>query len=72
MNNKEQEQLQLIADLSIENKKYKAALKKIAKWVGEFPRIGKFINGIENSYESEYGSNGARDYMRAVAEEALR
>jgi hypothetical protein len=72
MNTKEQEQLQLIADLSIRNKKYEFALKKIAKWFGEFPRTGNFINGYETSYEGDYGSNGARDYMRAVAEEALK
>jgi hypothetical protein len=72
MNTKEQEQLQLIADLSIRNKKYEFALKKIAKWFGEFHRTGDFINGHETSYEGDYGSNGARDYMREVAEEALK
>ena len=72
MNTSQQEQLQLIADLSIKNKKYEAALKKISKWFGEFPPTGNFINGRETSYEGDYGSNGARDYMRAVAEEALK
>ena len=67
MNTKEQDQLQLISDLIIKNRKYEAALKRIAKWFGEFPTCD---DGY--SYETNYGSNGARDYMRSVAEEALK
>ena len=46
------------------------ALKKIALW--ELPATGKFWpTGGAVSYEAEYGSNGARDYIRQVAFQAL-
>lgn len=49
-----------------------AALKRIAKWHGEFPDTGKtWEDGTPISYESSYGSNGERDYMRSVAQQAL-
>lgn len=48
------------------------ALRQIANWT-DFPSTGKFWPGgvVPVSYQAEYGSNGARDYMRQVAEEAL-
>jgi hypothetical protein len=54
------------------------ALEKIERWFGEFPETGKFwpnVDGITSdrpmSYGSAFGSNGERDYMRAVARAAL-
>lgn len=48
------------------------ALRKIANWT-DFPSTGKFWPGgvVPVSYETEHGSNGARDYMRQVALDAL-
>lgn len=64
--------LELIARLSIENLRYRAALKRIAKWFDEFPPTGrKWNDGTEMSYSAAFGSNGERDYMRKVASDAL-
>ena len=52
-----------------ENRKMRKALEKIARWHGEFPPAE--IRGKKCSYESAYGSNGARDYMRRLAKNAL-
>lgn len=51
-----------------------SALQRIAKWHGEFPVTGRFFDDkkiIPLSYGAAYGSNGERDYMRALAKEAL-
>lgn len=51
-----------------------SALKKISKWVGEFPETGKFWNKDEThpmSYAAAFGSNGERDFMRKIASDAL-
>jgi len=46
------------------------ALQTIARW--DLPATGKtWPSGGAVSYEAEYGSNGARDYMRQVALNAL-
>lgn len=57
--------------IELENKvyAYEVALQRIAKWYGEFPYTE--FNGKECSYESAHGSNGARDYMRNIAKQAL-
>lgn len=50
----------------------RAALQKIANW--ELPATGKFWDEEQTrpiSYETEYGSNGAREYMRNIAKIAL-
>lgn len=48
------------------------ALRKIARWHGEFPPSGfKLEGGEEMSYGMAYGSNGERDYMRKIALAAL-
>lgn len=50
------------------------ALERIAKWNGEFPETGKFWDEQKTrpmSYDVAYGSNGTRDYMRAIARQAL-
>ncbi|MEM7696918.1 MAG: hypothetical protein AAF236_00775 [Verrucomicrobiota bacterium] len=61
-----------VAELSIENKRYATALRKIAKWFGEFPSSGRtWDNGEEMSYGAAFGSKGERDFMRKVASEAL-
>lgn len=49
------------------------ALRTIARW--EFPPSGRFydepLNTRPMSYESAFGSGGARDYMKTVASDAL-
>lgn len=54
----------------IENRKMRKALERIAKWRGEFPPAS-LRDGTPCTYETAKGSNGARDYMREVAREAL-
>lgn len=51
-----------------------AALARIEKWFGEFPKTGRYWDKQkteEMSYAAAFGSNGERDYMRAVARNAL-
>ena len=48
------------------------ALQRIADW--DLPDTGKFWDKerlVPASYESLYGSNGARDYIKNIAKEAL-
>lgn len=48
------------------------ALEKIAKW--ELPTTGKFWDKEKTrptNYETEYGSNGARDFIKSIATQAL-
>lgn len=55
-----------------ENDRLRKALTKIANW--ELPETGKFWDEKEKrpmSYEAAYGSNGVRDYMKALAKNAL-
>lgn len=53
-------------------KQLEDALRKIARWHGEFPPSGrKWEDGYEMSYSAAHGSNGERDYMRNVALQAL-
>lgn len=54
------------------------ALERIARWHGEFPETGRFWDAhhgdggtVPMSYAAYFGSNGERDYMRAVARDAL-
>lgn len=48
------------------------ALRRIEKWKGEFPDTGRtWDDGTPMSYSAVYGSNGERDYMRAIARRAL-
>jgi len=64
--------LELIAEISIENRRYKAALERISKWFDEFPPTGRtWDDGTAMSYSAAFGSNGERDYMRQVAADAL-
>jgi hypothetical protein len=45
---------------------------RIERWFGEFPETGKFWDdGTPMSYGACYGSNGERDFMRALARTAL-
>lgn len=51
-----------------------AALKKIERWFGEFPKTGKFWDDEKTrpvSYGSAFGSTGERDFMRQIARAAL-
>jgi hypothetical protein len=55
-----------------------AALERIERWQGEFPATGKFWENTDGtisdrpiSYGAQNGSNGERDFMRAVARDAL-
>lgn len=53
--------------------KLEAALRKIERWVGEFPETGQYWeSGAPMSYGACYGSNGERDYMRGIARAALK
>lgn len=49
------------------------ALRKIANW--DLPKTGLFWTDgntkRETSYETEYGSNGVRDYIKLLAHKAL-
>jgi hypothetical protein len=61
-----------IARLQSENERLREALTKIANW--ELPPTGKFWDREKTqptSYETEYGSNGARDYVKNIAKDAL-
>lgn len=52
--------------------KIERALTKIANW--ELPETGKFWDKEKTrptNYETENGSNGARDYIKSIASEAL-
>jgi len=63
-----------IAALKAENARYRAALERIERWFGEFPKTGRVClkSGDPVSYGAAFGSNGERDYMRGVAREALK
>jgi len=55
-------------------KRLELALMRIAKWHGEFPPTNQFWDEDKNrpmSYESCYGSNGEREFMRDIARKAL-
>jgi hypothetical protein len=61
-----------LAEEMMKRRRMEAALRKIARWFGEFPASGKvFKDGTPMSYGAAYGSNGERDYMRQVALNAL-
>lgn len=51
------------------------ALERIERWFGEFPPSGRFWDEgdgrREMSYGVAFGSNGERDFMRAVARQTL-
>jgi hypothetical protein len=58
--------------------KLEGALEKIERWHGELPATGRFWDDSAGepkerpmSYSAVYGSNGERDYMRAIAAQAL-
>lgn len=58
-----------LAALREERTALRAALTYIARW--ELPTvIGR--DGQPSTYGAEYGSNGERDYMRSIAQAALR
>lgn len=49
------------------------ALERIGRWFGEFPPSDAvWPDGAPMSYGAAYGSNGERDYMREVANAAIR
>jgi len=50
------------------------ALARIMRWHGEFPETGEFFDEEKTrkmSYSACFGSNGERDYMRAIAKTAV-
>lgn len=57
-----------------ELEKKTAALERIERWIGEFPDAEIEWCGKKQrvSYGVAYGSNGERDYMRAIARSALQ
>jgi len=69
---KMENEIESAGQLIIEHERYEKALKQIEEW--QLPSTGQFWDDEETrpmSYESLYGSNGVRDYMRNVAREAL-
>lgn len=47
-------------------------LRQIARWEGEMPSTGhRNPNGTEPSFATLFGSNGERDFMRALAQSAV-
>ena len=59
-------------DTAPSTERMEAALRRIARWHGEFPRSERFCDdGTEMSYAGAFGSDGERDYMRQVALDAL-
>lgn len=56
-----------LAKILMENRKMRQALEFINNW--DLPRVEH--RGESISYESARGSNGARDYMRKVARDAI-
>lgn len=69
----ERQALERIERLEKAVKELREALGVIWRW--ELPETGTFWDDERTrprSYESEYGSNGARTYMRAVAHNALK
>jgi hypothetical protein len=48
------------------------ALQRIERWFDEFPDTGlKWGDGSPMSFGAAFGSNGERDYMRGIAQQAL-
>ena len=63
-----QERRQLDAELA----RLREALEQIIRWDG-FPESGRYWeDGRAMSYSAAFGSNGERDYMRTLAQEALK
>lgn len=62
-----------LLDAADERDRLRAALERIERWFGEFPPTGRTWSddGESMSYGAAFGSNGERDYMRAVARAAL-
>lgn len=63
----------IIQDKEVKIKKLTEALEKIANW--ELPATGQFWDDEKTrpmGYESAYGSNGAREYIKSIAKEALK
>lgn len=61
-----------IQELEYENERLREALRIVQQW--QLPPTGKFWDKEETqpmSYGACYGSNGERDYMKAIANEAL-
>jgi hypothetical protein len=61
-----------------EIERLREALGRIERWFGEFPETGRFWPNEDPtesarpmSYSAVWGSNGERDFMRAVARAAL-
>lgn len=64
----------IVADLTGRNACLLKTLKRIEKWVGEFPSTNRFWDEEETlpmSYAAVHRSNGERDFMRNVAAQAF-
>ena len=63
---------ELLAALRRE-RRLRTALEKVERWFGEFPATYKtWPAGEPMCYSAAYGSNGERDFMRAIARNALK
>jgi len=56
-------------ELLIENRRMRKALEIVRDW--NLPLI-EDVEGRSWDYEVKFGSNGARDYVRSIAENALK
>lgn len=57
---------------AVEIARLRNALERIERWHGEFPPTERFWeDGTPMSYGACWGSNGERDFMRAIARDAL-
>ena len=61
-----------LQDAREERRQTIAVITRIERWVGEFPETGRtWDDGSPMSYGEANGSNGERDYMRALARDLL-
>ena len=56
-------------EILLQNMSMRKALQRIAKW--DLPTFKSNDGTTEVSYESMRGSNGARDFVKNIAKEAL-
>jgi len=65
------EQQEILYQRQISKQELKKALEKVVEW--KMPETEKFWNdGVTPmSYSAAYGSNGERDYIRQIAQEAI-
>ena len=61
---------QELTELLLENRRYRKALEFISEW--NLPDVKSSVSDRMVPYSVEYGSNGARDYIRNIASTTLK